>query len=98
MTNITGTASSAWAALGVQQAVAANNVANVKTADFKASSAANRDNKLGGVSAIVSNGQDTVSISSEAVKMLANSGEFSADVKVMKVANNATKKLLDILA
>jgi flagellar basal body rod protein FlgB len=98
MTNAIGMAASALSASSVTQAVAANNIANIGTSGFKASNVATRENKSGGVNAIVSRGQDSVNISKEAVSMLSNGTDFTANLKVIKASDSMTKKLLDIMA
>ncbi len=98
MSDVAGIASSALAAYGVRQAVTANNVANVNTEGYKASSVEMRENRAGGVSPTVSQGQDTVEISREAVDMITTGQGFKADLKVLKAADEMTASLLDLKA
>ena len=98
MSDVTGIASSALAAYGVRQAVTSNNVANVDTPDYKASSVVMQENKAGGVSPTVSQGQDTVEISKEAADMITTGHGFTANLKGLKAADEMTKTLLDIKA
>ena len=98
MINAVATAWSAFTSSGVKQAVTANNIANVSTPGFKASSVSTQEEKGGGVRAVVAKGPDTVDISKEAVNLLANRTDFTANLKVLKTSDDMTKKLLDIFA
>jgi flagellar basal body rod protein FlgB len=98
MINPVAIASSALASYGLNQAVTANNIANIATPGFKASTAVTQEVKGGGVHSVVRQGQDTVDISREAVNLLANRTDFTANLKVLKTENDMTKKLLNILA
>lgn len=96
--DLTGIALSGITAYGIKQAVTANNVANLTTPDFKASTVSLEEQKEGGVTAQVSQGTDSVEISREAVDMIATDIGFTANLKVLKTADEMTKKLLDIKA
>lgn len=98
MTDITSIASSALVAFGVKQAVTANNIANIETPDYKASSAVMQESENGGVSAVVSDSRDSVDISKEAVDMITTNLALKANVKVLKTADEMTKELLNVLA
>ena len=63
MADISGISGSALAAFGVRQAVTANNIANLNTPDFKASSVVMEEQREGGVTASVTRGEDSVEIS-----------------------------------
>ncbi len=98
MNNVTSIAVSALAAYGVKQAVTANNVANINNPGFKASSVVMKENKAGGVSPTVSQGQDKVEISKEAVDMIAASHAFKAIIKALKASDEMSEELLNIKA
>ncbi len=98
MDSVTSIATSALAAYGVRQAVTASNVANINTADFRASSVVMQENKAGGVSAAVSPGSDIVEISTEATDMITTSQGYKANLKVLQAGEEMTKTLLDIKA
>lgn len=84
MDTITSIASSALSASTLQQSVTANNIANVNSEGFKASSVLNSANQSGGVSATVSQGVDQVDISKEAIAMIANSNAYTANLKTIQ--------------
>lgn len=95
MADITGIATGALAAYGVRQAVTANNIANINTPGFKASNAVMKESKEGGVSASVSQGEDMVEISKEAVDMLDTAKGYEANLKSLQVSDRMLKDLLD---
>jgi flagellar basal body rod protein FlgB len=97
MADITGISGNALAAFGVRQAVTANNVANLNTPDFKASTVVMEEKKEGGVTASVTRGEDSVEISKEAVDMLDTANGYGANLKALQVANKMTKDVLDIM-
>jgi len=97
MADISGISGSALAAFGVRQAVTANNVANINTPDFKASSAVMKENREGGVTASVARGEDSVEISKEAVDLLETATGYGANLKALQVSERMTKDLLDIM-
>ena len=97
MSNISGIASSALVAYNSRQAVTANNIANINTPDFKASDTVMKENKGGGVTANVVQGSDSVDISEEAVDMMVTSNNYSANLKVIRVADNMMKDVLNIM-
>jgi flagellar basal body rod protein FlgB len=97
MADISGISGSALAAFGVRQAVTANNVANLNTPDFKASSVVMEEKKEGGVTASVTRGEDSVEISKEAVDMLDTANGYGANLKALQVAERMEKDLLDIM-
>ena len=98
MNNITSIASSALNFYGIKQAVTANNVANLETTDFKASTVVAQDKVNGGVNAIVVKTNDSVDISREATNMISNSNGFKANIKTLKTQDEMTKELLNIKA
>jgi flagellar basal body rod protein FlgB len=98
MNGITDIASSALQAFSSSQQVTAHNVANLNTDNFSASRTTFQENGNGGVSASVSNTQDTVDISQEAVNLLSNSAGAKSNLKVLKVADDMTKELFSIKA
>jgi flagellar hook protein FlgE len=91
-------ASSALSAYGLRQATTANNVANINTPDYKAASVQLKENKAGGVQATVVTGNDRVDISREATEMVSTKNSFKANLKVMRVADQMSKELLNIKA
>ncbi len=95
MNSVNGIATSALTAYGVRQAVTANNVANLNTDNFKASSTVFKENKGGGVTASVRQGEDSVEISKEAVDMLETKNGYEANLKTLKVNDQMEKELLD---
>jgi flagellar basal body rod protein FlgG len=97
MTDILGIAGTAIAAYGVRQGVTANNMANLNTAGFNASSVAMRENRGGGVTAGAIQGADSVDISKEATDMLNSEDGCKANLKVVRVADEMTKELLDMV-
>jgi len=97
MADISGISRSALAAYGVRHAVTANNVANINTPDFKASSAVMKENREGGVTASVTRGPDSVEISKEAVDMLETANGYEANLKTLMVNDRMEKDLLDII-
>jgi flagellar hook protein FlgE len=97
MGDILGITATALAAYGVRQAVTADNIANLNTAGFKASSVVMQVNRGGGVFAGVTQGADSVDISKEATFMLDSAGGYNANLKAVKVADNMTKELLDMV-
>jgi flagellar basal body rod protein FlgB len=97
MSDISGIARSALAAYGVRQAVSANNVANLNTPDFKASSTVMEEKRGGGVAASVMRGEDSVDISKEAVDMLETANAYTANLKALKAGDGMEKDLLDII-
>lgn len=97
MADISGISGSALVAYGVRQAVTANNVANLNTPDFKASSTVMEEKKEGGVKASVTRGEDSVEISKEAVDMLETANGYEANLKTLMVNDQMEKDLLDIM-
>ena len=97
MADILGITASAIAAYGVRQAVTADNMANLNTPGFKASSVVMQENRGGGVNAGVTQGTDSVDISKETTDMLASADGYKANLKAGKVADEMTKELLDIV-
>lgn len=77
--------------------VTANNVANLSTENFTASRVDMTEKKNGGVEAKVKNTGDQVDISREAVAMLSTVSGFKANVKVMKIDQEMSKSILDII-
>ena len=98
MVDILGITGSAIAAYGVRQAVTADNMANLNTAGFKASSVVMQETKAGGVNASVTQGSDSVELSKEATDMLGSANGYKANLKSGKVADEMTKGLLDLMA
>src|SRR5690242_8609509 len=98
MNDVTSVAVSALAAYGKKQAVTANNVANINTPDYRASTVVMKEDKAGGVSPTVSQGQDTVDISKEAVDMITTGHAFKANLKVLQAKDEMTRELLNIKA
>ncbi|HEY3306820.1 MAG TPA: flagellar basal body protein [Desulfuromonadaceae bacterium] len=94
MDSISSISLSALSAYGVKQAVTSNNIANMNTTDYKASTAVTMENKTGGVSATVVPGNDEVDISKEAVDLLANSIGFKANLKVFQATDEMYNDLL----
>jgi flagellar basal body rod protein FlgB len=97
MADISGISGSALAAFGVRQAVTANNVANINTPGFKASSVVMEEKREGGVTASVTRGEDNVEISKEAVDMLDTANGYGANLKALQVAERMTKDILDVM-
>ena len=97
MTDISGISGSALAAYGVRQAVTANNISNLNTPDFKASSVVMEEKKEGGVTASVNRGEDSVEISKEAALMLETANGYGANLKTLMVNDRMEKDLLDIM-
>jgi len=97
MADIMGVTASALAAYGFRQSVTADNMANLNTAGFKASSVAMQDNRNGGVIAGVTQGADSVDISREATDMLVSADGYKANLKAATVEDEMTKALLDIV-
>ncbi len=98
MNNVSSIASSALNFYGVKQAVTANNIANLETADFKTSTVIAQDKTDGGVNALVVKTNDSVDISREATNMFSNSNGFKANIKILKAQDEMTKELLNIKA
>lgn len=98
MISAAGASVSALSAFATGQAVTANNVANINSTDFKASSVIMQENKSGGVSAVVLKGGDSVEISREAVDMIITKNAFKANVAVLKTSEEMSKELLNIKA
>jgi flagellar hook protein FlgE len=98
MSNIADIASSALQAFNMSQQVSAHNVANLNTEGFKASKVTLQEDGSGGVKATVSETQDPVDISREAVNLLSNTAGFKANLKVLKAADEMTKELFSIKA
>lgn len=98
MSNIGAISGSALQAYMTSLQTTANNVANVNTDDFKASTATFQENGGGGVHAIVSRTQDTVDISKEATNLMSDQNGFKANLSVLKTADEMTKELLNIKA
>ena len=98
MADVLGIAATALTAYGVRQGVTGNNIANLNTDGFKASTVVMHENKAGGVKAGVSQGSDNVEISREAVNMLDTVNGNKANLKTLHVADEMTKDLLDLIA
>jgi len=98
MNSVPSIAGSALSAYGIRQAVTANNVANIETPDFKASTVTLQEKTTGGVQASVSKTNDTVDISREAVNMISNSNGFKANIKTLQAQDEMAKELLNIKA
>ena len=96
MDNAASIAASALSAFTVRQSVTADNIANVSTPDFKASSVQFQDIQGGGVTASVQKGNDPVDISKEAANLLVNSSFFKANAATIKTVDEMTRSLLDI--
>jgi len=94
----TSIASSALNYYGTKQAVTANNVANIETADFKTSAVFAQEKASGGVNAYVVKTNDSVDISKEATNMISNSQGFKANTKTLQTQDEMTKELLNIKA
>lgn len=94
--NTIGVAASALKAFTTNQAVAANNVANVDTPGYKPSVAREEEVKGGGVKAAVSKANDPVELSKEAVDMMLISNLFTANTKTVKATDQMTQSILDI--
>jgi flagellar basal body rod protein FlgG len=98
MADVSGIAATALTAFGVRQGVTGNNVANLDSNGFKASSAVMQESKNGGVNAGITQGSDSVEISREAVNMLDTVNGNKANLKTLHVADEMTKELLNIMA
>ncbi len=98
MDNAASIAATALNAFSVRQSVTADNIANVNTPDFKASTSRSEEIKGGGVTASAVKGSDPVDISKEAADLLVNSNLFKANVSTIKTADEMTRTLLDIKA
>jgi len=97
MSSASSIAASALYATALRQAFISNNVANAYKPDYKASSVQTTENQGGGVTASVSQGNDTVDISREAVNMLSNVNDYKANVKTIQTSDQMTQRLLSIL-
>jgi flagellar basal body rod protein FlgG len=97
MADISGISESTLAAYGVRQAVTANNIVNINTPDFKASSTVMEEKREGGVTASVTRGEDSVEISKEATLMLETANGYGANLKTLMVNDRMEKELLDIM-
>lgn len=95
---VSSIASGALNSLSVAQAVAANNLANVNTPDFKASSVRTEDVAGGGVTSTPVRGEDPVEISREAANLLVNSNLYKANVKTLQADEEMTRTLLSMKA
>jgi flagellar basal-body rod protein FlgC len=91
-------AASALSAFSVKQAVTANNIANVETPGFKASTVQAGEVLKGGVTASVVQTGDPVDISKEAANLLVNSTLYKANVATIRTADEMAKTLFDIKA
>lgn len=89
-------AAGALAALSTGQAVAANNLANVNTPGFRASSVSQSETTGGGVSATPIRGDDPVDISREAATLLLNANLYNANLGILKAGEETDRALLDI--
>lgn len=98
MADVLGITSTALTAYGIRQGVTGNNMANLNTDGFKASSVVMKETKTGGVNASVTQGPDKVEISREAVNMLDNVNGNKANLKAVHVADEMTKDILDLMA
>jgi len=98
MNSINNIAESALKAFGTSQQVTANNLANLNTDSFKASKVTLQENGSDGVNATVSGTEDQVDISREATNLMTNTHGFKANVKVLTVAAEMAKELLNIKA
>lgn len=98
MDNAASIAATALNAFSVRQAVTADNIANVNTPDFKASTVRNEEIPGGGVTATPRKGADPVDISKEAANLLVNSNLYKANVATVKAVDEMTRTLLDIKA
>lgn len=98
MADVTSIAAGALAAFSVKQTVTANNVANINTPNYRASTVVMQKDNAGGVSAAISQGSDRVELSREATDMIATGHAFKANLKVLKAADEMTKELLNIKA
>ena len=56
-----------------------------------------KENREGGVGAVVTQGPDSVEISKEAVDMLDTANGYGANLKALQVAYKMTKDVLDIM-
>jgi len=97
MADISGIATGALAAYGVRQAVTANNIANLNSPGFKASNTVMKENREGGVDAVVTQCPDSVDLSKEAVDMLETANGYGANLKALQVSDRMAKDLLDIM-
>jgi flagellar hook protein FlgE len=99
MGNISSIANGALQAFSTSQQITANNVANISTDGFKASRVTFQTNDAAaGVSATVTQTEDSVDISREAVNLISNTNGFKANLNVIKVTDEMTKELLNIKA
>jgi flagellar hook protein FlgE len=98
MADVSGITATALNAYGVRQGVTSNNIANLNTDGFKASSVKMKEIKTGGVKAGVTKGSDSVEISREAVNMLETVNGNKANLKALHVADEMKKELLDLMA
>lgn len=95
---VSSIASGALNSLSVAQAVSANNLANVNTPGFKASSVRTEDVAGGGVTSTPVRGEDPVEISREAANLLVNSNLYKANVKTLQADEEMTRTLLSMKA
>lgn len=98
MSSIGSISGSALQAYSTSLQTTAQNVANLNTDGYTASSTTFQENGAGGVRAIVSGTQDTVDISKEATNLISDSNGFKANLSVLKTADEMTKELFSIKA
>jgi len=98
MNSINSISNSALQAFSKSQQVTANNIANVNTDSFTASQTTFQEQASGGVTASLTQTQDSVEISREATNLIANSHEFKSSIKALQTANDMTKELLRLKA
>ena len=97
MSGIEGIASSALAAIGKRQESTAQNIANFNAEGASPTRVTFEENPKGGVTASSTKVDDKVDITREAVDLVANAAAFTANIKVLKTANQMNKSLLDIM-
>ena len=96
MSSVSNIANSALQAFSIAQQVTTNNVANLNTDGFKESRTKFQENGASGVTVSASSTTDTVDLSREVTNMVSNTQGFKANIKVLQVADEMTKELLNI--
>lgn len=98
MNETSAIAQSGIEAYSTKMEVTANNIANLNSDNFKASRVVMNESGNGGVNAVVTQTEDRVDISREAVEMLSTSAGFKANLQVIKAGNEMSQSLLDIIS
>jgi flagellar basal-body rod protein FlgC len=97
MSSISNIANSALQVFSTNQQITANNLANLNTDGFKTSRATFQENATG-VTASISNTEDSVDISREATNLFSNIQGYKVNLTVLKTTDEMTKELLSLKA